>query len=316
MSSPAIDYDALEATTGIEEITADGNNQDTLRSLKKDELSALWLSPEWDEHGDYVLEGSTGELGWLGHFVKTSTRLERFGLYGSEVFKECSKQSVDKFLDDLGRCNHIKKMIFSSTNLDGIICKLGPAMKSNNITHLVVRGCYLGVPEATFLFNNLRDMISLEELYVNCEDEEEDLANLNDGAMAGCIPSLVACTSMQELKLNGLNLSTNSCDALSSVFSRMAALLELDLCGNLINDNCVVFLVRGLAECEQLQSLNLGRNTISDDGLDVLIQGLPASVNALYLRRNEVTLDRKIPLLRVKELVLWGNILSLDGPRT
>ncbi|EJK77092.1 hypothetical protein THAOC_01099 [Thalassiosira oceanica] len=272
-SSSPIDYDALEATADIEEMTENEFNQCTLQSLKNDKLPDLWLSPEWNEHGDYVLEGSTEELGWLGHFVKKSTRLERFGLYGSEVFKECSKQSVDLFLDDLGECNHIKKMNFSYTILEGIIYKLGPAMKNNNIIHLVVERCCLGVPEANFLFNTLRDMISLEELYINCG--LGDGHGLNDGGMAGSIPSLATCTGIRKLTLNGLNLSTNSCAALSGVFPRI----------------------------------------LSDDGLDALIQGLPTSAATLHLGGNEVTLARQLPLLRFKELGLWGNTLCLDGPR-
>ncbi|EJK48926.1 hypothetical protein THAOC_32239, partial [Thalassiosira oceanica] len=316
MSSPAVDYDALEAKTSIEEITVDELNQDTLRSLKKDELSDLWLCDPGmaEEHGDYVIGGST-ELGWLGHFVKKSTRLESFGISGGDALHNCSEHSVDRFLDDLRKCNHIQRMNFSFTNLAEIIYKLGPAMINNNIAHLVVDECYLGVPGTIFLFNTLRDLISLEELYVNCEGEEENLANLNDGAMAGCIPSLVACTGLQKLQMNGLNLSNNSCASLSGVFPRMAALLELDLCGNLIDDDCVEVLVRGLAESKQIQSLDLSFNRIRDDGLDVLIQGLPASVDKLDLARNEVSLARKIPLLRFKELVLWGNSLSLGGLR-
>ncbi|EJK69891.1 hypothetical protein THAOC_08811 [Thalassiosira oceanica] len=80
-------------------------------------------------------------------------------------------------------------------------------------------------------------------------------------------------------------------------------------------DDCARVLVQGLSDCKQIQSLNLRGNIISDDGLDVLNQGLPASVNMLDLTGNEVTLARKIPLLRFKELVLLGNTLSLDGPR-
>ncbi|EJK58484.1 hypothetical protein THAOC_21383, partial [Thalassiosira oceanica] len=78
MSSQAVDYDDLEATTNIEEITGDELNQNTLRSLKKDELSSLWLcarglAPDVYEDGEYYELGSSKELGWLGHFMKKST---------------------------------------------------------------------------------------------------------------------------------------------------------------------------------------------------------------------------------------------------
>ena len=95
----------------------------------------------------------------------------------------------------------------------------------------------------------------------------------------------------------------------------MTNLLELDLSQNSIDDGCVEVLVRGLAGCSHLQSSNLRFNRIGDDGLDALIQGLPASVYALEISYNEITLSRQLPLLRFKSLDLWGNSLSIDGPR-
>ncbi|EJK58487.1 hypothetical protein THAOC_21382 [Thalassiosira oceanica] len=207
-------------------------------------------------------------------------------------------------------------MNFSFTNLAEIIYKLGPAMINNNIAHLVVDECYLGVPGTIFLFNTLRDMNSLEELYVDCElDDGHGLVNdLNDTSMAECIPSLATCTGMRKLMLNGLSFSANSCAALRGVFPRMSALLELRLGGNSIDDECARALVQGLSDCKQIQSLSLSRNIISDDGLDVLILGLPTSVDMLDLGGNEITLARQLPLLRFKKLHLTWNALSHGGP--
>ncbi|EJK57931.1 hypothetical protein THAOC_21985 [Thalassiosira oceanica] len=336
---PRVDQDALEATTNIEEITVNENNQDTLRSLKNDELSSLCLCKFAYDLGDYVLGGSTGELGWLGHFVKKSTSLESFGIVGGAVFEDCSKQSVIRFLDDLRKCNHIKKMdFFGITNMAEIIYILSGAMKSN-ITHLFVNFWILGVPEATHLFNNFCAMRSLEELCVQCEHGGE--ANMSDYDMAGCIPSLAACKGMRKLELTGLHLSTKSCAALSAVVPRMAALMEMRLVGNRIDDDCLRLLAQGLSECKQFKSLDLCANmisdgcldvlarglpasmetlrlegnAISDDGLDVLIQGLPASVDTLHLEGNEITLARHLLLLRFKKLGLCGGTLCPGGPR-
>ncbi|EJK48503.1 hypothetical protein THAOC_32691 [Thalassiosira oceanica] len=261
MSSQAVNYyDALATTTSVEDITDNEDNQGALRSLKNDELSSLWLVIQSmvAEHGDYVLGGNT-ELGWLGHFVKKSTRLDAFGISGGDALDNCSGHSVDRFLDDLS---------------------------------------------------------NLEQLYVDCELEDgHGFEDLNGDDMAECIPSLATCTGMRKLTLNGLNLSTNGCAALRVAFPRMAALIELSLCGNSIDDDCARVLTRGLSECKQLQSLNLRSNIISDDGLDVLIQGLPTSVDVLYLAGNEITLTQHLPLLRFKKLRLWGNALCPGGPR-
>ena len=84
-SSRAVDYEALEATTSIEDITEDELNREILRSLSDDDakLSHLRLCSLNDlevngaEDGDYH-PGSSEELGWLGHFAKKSTRFEGF----------------------------------------------------------------------------------------------------------------------------------------------------------------------------------------------------------------------------------------------
>ena len=95
----------------------------------------------------------------------------------------------------------------------------------------------------------------------------------------------------------------------------MSALFGLNFCGNSINDDSAGALAQGLAECKHLQSLDLSHNSISDNGLDALIQVLPASVDTLNVSRNEVTLARQLLMLRFKTLYLWGNSLSHDGPR-
>ena len=85
-SSKTTDYDALAATTSIEDMAEDGLNKATLRSLKDDDadlchLGGLCSKNMAGEPGDYY-PGSSEELGWLGHFAKKSTRLEGFTCLG------------------------------------------------------------------------------------------------------------------------------------------------------------------------------------------------------------------------------------------
>ena len=230
---------------------------------------------------------------------------------GTEIFISCTVQSVERFFEDLGMCKHIKKMNFAATDLDEIIYKLGPAMKNNNITHWSVDECYMGVPEVNHMFKTFRDMKSLEYIHIDAPLQH----GWNDDIMAGCIQSLAASTRMRKLTLINLNMSTSSCAALSAIFPRMAALVELDLGGNSIDDYCVEVLVRGLAECKHLQSLSLNRNRIGDGGLNALIQGLPASVNRLDINYNQIFLARQLPLLRFKVLGLSGNAISSGSLR-
>ena len=233
---------------------------------------------------------------------------------GSDIFHNCSEQSVDNFFEDLGKCNRIRKLNFDSRNdLAEIMRKLEPVIRNNNITHWSSDACDLGDAEANNLSNVFRDMKGLEELSITCDDDDED--DLNDGIMAGCIPSLAACTGMRKLALRDLNISTNSCTALSAVFPEMSALQRLDLCGNSIDHDCAEDLVNGLGDCEHLHRLDLRFNMNGDDGLEMLIQGLPASVDSLDLGWNEIALARQLPLLKFKVLYLSGNSLSPGGPR-
>ena len=374
-SSKTADYDALVATTSIADITENEDNQNILRLLRDDDarLSRLRLrsddiAVEYWTCDDYH-PGSSAELGWLGHFAKTSTHLDNFTLFGGDIFSRCSEQSVVRFFQDIGKCIHIREMYFICTDLTAIIDKLGGVMKkSDNITHWLAEECDLGVDELNFLFNVFRDMENLEELSIDNGDrildddamaggikslaactsmrglnlslpglstnswaalsaifprmislQELSIENadhsLNDDIMAGYIPSLKDCTAMLRLNLSRLGSSTKSCAALSVIFPRMISLRQLRLTKNSIDDDCAKVLAQGLSKCKHLQSLSLSGNRIGDGGLDVLIQGLPASVTHVRMESNAITLARPIQLLRFETLGLSGNALSPGGPR-
>lgn len=267
MSSRAVDYDALEATTSVEGMTYDDDNQEILQLLKDDhgDFPCLCISEEVYGNREY-LPYSSEELGWLGHFAKKSAHLVEFSVEGDKAFNNCSQQSVDRFFEDIGKCNRIRKLHFFGRNdLTEIMRKLDPAIKNNNIKHWSSEGCHLGETEVNHIFTAFRDMAGLEELSIQYYGIDEH--DLNDDIMAGCIPSLAACTRMQKLKLILLDLSTSSCAALSAVFPRMAALHKLVLGENSIGNDGVEVLIRGLAECKQLHSVRLYDNRIGDFGL-------------------------------------------------
>lgn len=313
-SNPVDYYYALEATTRVEDITEDEGNQETLRSLKDGGCYHLDICSRdiFGEDSDFDPRSSE-ELGWLGHFAKKSVHLDQIGFCGSDIFNNCSEQSVKRFFDDIGKCNRIKQLYIVETDLNEIIDKLDAVINNNseNITHLCSHRCNLEVPTAKHLFNFFRGMRSLQEISVS----NDEVDGLDDDDMAVCIPSLEACTGVQELKLEFLGLGFNSCAALSIVFPRMNDLLKLDLSYNSIDHDCVQVLVRGLVECRHLHELDISNNFIGDDELEMLIQGLPTSVDTLYSCCNGVTLARQLPLLRFKELYLEGNELSPVGPR-
>ena len=313
-SSKITNYDALEATTSIESITANEGNLTVLRLLRDDDgdLTRLCICDEAYDRGEYHPKSSE-ELGWLGHFAKKSAHLEELGLNGEDAFYNCSQQSVDRFFEDIGQCTRIRTLNFTWRNdLPEIMHMLESAIENNNIKHWYSVECYLDETGAKYIFNSLRDMLGLENLIICSADEDHDL---NDGIMAGCIPSLAACTAMRKLTLYGLDLSTSSCAALNAVFPRMAALRVLDLSDNAIGNNDVEELVHGLTECKHLHSLGLNNNRIGDDGLEMLIQGLPASVDNLVLSSNAIVLARQLPLLRFKKFELSWTTLSPGGPR-
>ena len=203
-SNETLDFDALAQTTNIEDMAEDELNRGTLRLLKNNDARLshlrLWGAQEDPEEcGDYH-PGSSEELGWLGHFAKKSTHLHQFSLGGSDVFINCTEQSVDGFLEDLGNCNHITKMTFDDIDLTKIAYKLGPVTSSKEISRFIADRCYMGALEANSLLNVFGDMTTLEELSISYDhyDVGDDSGNdLDDDIMARCIPSLAACTCMR-----------------------------------------------------------------------------------------------------------------------
>mmetsp|Transcript_22501 Transcript_22501/g.53080 ORF Transcript_22501/g.53080 Transcript_22501/m.53080 type:complete len:541 (+) Transcript_22501:195-1817(+) len=335
MLSPANapDYDALVATTNVEDMTEDEDNRYILQLMMDDDgdFSGLCLCSESNAMDDYdeYHPKSSEELGWVGHFAKKSTHLEEFGLSGSddEIFSNCSKQSVDRFIDDIGKCNHIKKLKFNYRNdLPALFRKMGPVMTNSNIKHYHVGDCDLGAEQLYFLFSVFRDIKSLEALtfaYSNDYDHDSSanyghVLDASDIIKAGCIKLLAACVGLHTLNLYGLSLSTHSCTELGAIFPRMASLQFLNLNENLIGggvDDTVETLVRGLVECKHLHTLFMQNNYITDSGLEMLIRGLPTSVSSLYLHGNQIALARQLPLLRFKELELSDNPLSPGAPQ-
>ncbi|EJK67454.1 hypothetical protein THAOC_11507, partial [Thalassiosira oceanica] len=290
-----LNVDALAQTMSIDDMAEDELNRGTLRLLRDDDASLphlrLWGTGEdAQEHGDYH-PGSSEELSWLGHFAKRSTHLKTIHFLWAGIFEKCSEQSIDRFFEDLGRCHHVKTMRFDDADLTEFVDKLGPVVKNNDITNFFSDGSYLGVSEANALFNTFSDMKSLEDLWISYDNYDfgDDSDNdLDDDIMARCIPSLAGCTCMQRLILKDMRMSSKSCAALSAIFPHMAGLQELDLAGNLFDGNCVQSLARGLVECRSLRTLRLSRNRIGDDGLAMLIQGLPTSIVSLDLSYNEI----------------------------
>ena len=133
VDSMPTDYYALEATAKIKDMVEDELCQDTLRSLKYDDLSYLRIVAEDTstygllcDHGDYH-PSSSEELGWLGHFIKKSSNLEFVEMTGKDIlddiFSNCSEKSIAAFFEDVGRCNHIERINFIRTNLAPILSK-------------------------------------------------------------------------------------------------------------------------------------------------------------------------------------------------
>ncbi|EJK52425.1 hypothetical protein THAOC_28295, partial [Thalassiosira oceanica] len=195
-SNPVDYYYALEATTRVEDITEDEGNQETLRSLKDGGCYHLDICSRdiFGEDSDFDPRSSE-ELGWLGHFAKKSVHLDQIGFCGSDIFNNCSEQSVKRFFDDIGKCNRIKQLYIVETDLNEIIDKLDAVINNNseNITHLCSHRCNLEVPTAKHLFNFFRGMRSLQEISVS----NDEVDGLDDDDMAVCIPSLEACTGVQ-----------------------------------------------------------------------------------------------------------------------
>ncbi|EJK70537.1 hypothetical protein THAOC_08092, partial [Thalassiosira oceanica] len=316
MSSLAIGYDALEATTNVEDITEISENQDILRSLKNDELPALrLLAPgQAKKARDYEVRSSR-ELGWLGHFMKKSTRLESFGMYGygADTLNNCSEESVNRFFGDLSNLEELYidcELINYGYGLDflndGMVeLESIPSLTTcKGIRTLTLNGLHLSINSCALLSVAFPRMAALLELHLSWNSFNDYCTRILAQGLSECKQILSLDLSRNRISDDGLDVLIQglpaSVDALNLedneiTLARQLPLLrfkELDLCVNTLCLGGPGVIAASLANPEcRLEELQLTRCNIGSEGAAIIAPSLRGNqkLTRLSLDLNDVT---------------------------
>jgi len=247
-------YDAQADTIKIEDITTDDTNRVILHRIKRnsgddDYNHVLHIQNHHDDYDkhciDYVPEGAK-DMGWLGYFVGKNNHLKEL-----ELFNNIDIDVLEPFIRGLNNNKSICKFNFYYIDLSGgqIFTMMGQFFKNNSIGVIYMEECVIGVEGARLLALAIGSFNSLTELSLIH-------ANIADEGLVNIITSLSMHPNMKSLDLDGNQLQTNGCKALSTLLKCSCTKVEkLDLRSNEINDEGIDALVPVFKNYNNLQKL-------------------------------------------------------------
>ena len=254
-------YDAQVGTIKIEDITTVDTNRSVLRRIQRnsdgDRKVNLYITSHVydDEEGgdsitiDYIPEGAK-DMGWLGYFIGENNSLEKLCIseiegYGIDTFKS--------FFRGVSHNKSIKELqIHSGVDLLGgkIFSTMSQFFKNNTSLEVIyIKNCILEEEEAHLLALAIGSFNSLTELSLIH-------ANIADEGLVDIITALSRHPNMKTLNLDGNQLQSNGCKALSNLRIELST---LDISNNEINDEGIDSLVPAL-KSSRLETLGLCGN--------------------------------------------------------
>jgi len=265
-------YEERARDVNLEDITSSEYNAFVLEMLRDDELKGMGILGEdfdWPDENDFVVrEGDN--LGWLGYFIGNSKRLESLWLShlpGDDSFRQglARNQSIQKIYiySDLGEAGFqslapffqntstLRELVFTGSDISSLEC-------AQNIALLLSRYQIKSLKSLQFEENNIRD---------------EGFAEI--------VRALSVQPQLEELNLKYLNadeidvsftFGRHGYAALGTTMKswRSPSLKKLVIRGSDIDDGGMQALVEGMANCFNLEHLNLGGNDITVVGFRAL----------------------------------------------
>eukprot|EP00984_Skeletonema_dohrnii_P011908 scaffold4777_cov120-Skeletonema_dohrnii-CCMP3373.AAC.10 len=313
-------YEARARDVNLEDITSSEYNAFVLEMLRDDELKGMGILGEdfdWPDENDFVVrEGDN--LGWLGYFIGNSKRLESLWLShlpGDDSFREglARNQSIQKLYiyTDLGEAGFqslapffrntstLRELGFTGSDISSLEC-------AQNISLLLSRCQIKSLKSLEFEENNISDEGFAEiarALSVQPQLEELNLKYLNEDGIFGRLGYAALGTSMKSW--------------------RSPSLKKLVIRGSDIDDDGVQALVEGMANCFNLEHLNLGGNDITLVGFRTLsalfrskkfcLQSLDKSCMGIDADEMTALADGLASLQSLKSLDLSHNGIGDEG---
>ena len=291
-----ITYDAQADTIDVDDITTNSNNRIVLRLIKRNieasKSNSLWIQNRHGNIGNIYCPEGAYDMGWLGYFVSKNDYLKDLHICPFTPASGASVRDViEPFFRGLNHNKSIEGIHFNGVNLLGgeMFATLGPFFKDNhNLTVIDIKECDL-VDEGCRLFALALGSITNKSLKRVALEHND----ISDEGMVDIITGLSMHPQLKYLDLDGNELSTNGCVALSTLLRCSSSELQhLFLLNNEINDKGIDSLVPALTTCSHLKQLHLCNNpSITTQGwkcLATLLEAPGCSLTSLAMARNKV----------------------------
>jgi len=298
MATENRNYDALVQDINLADITSTEHNVYILRQLRdgdpnwNQKLYILEEEIDGDIEEFIVREGD--DLGWLGYFIGTSEVLQELII---NYLPEDGEQ-IDAFMRGITHNQSIQELIMYTDLGDQGFEHLGSFLRNNSsLISLQFEGFDVGRECA----HNIA--MTLEQCRRNslkCFDLTPD--NISDEGFTEIATALSTQSQLERLTLYRNNLGRDGCVVLRNTIGRWptSSLKYLDLSDNSINDQGLQALVEGMTNCVDLETLYLSDNrSITSAGLrcmSPMFQSESCSLKELSLTRINFGNDGAIAL--------------------
>jgi len=277
MEEHNIDYDKLVSTTKIEDITSNEYHQYLLRQIKNNDpdCTYLCLSQDGDEY-EY-LPDNLQDLGWLGYFIGKSTTLQSLVIEGINLLD--SPSAMELFCSEVNQNRTIERISLYGLNpvqTNALFKSMKSFLQSNNnltsINFIASELDESACQQISLSIGGRNSKMSLTRFTI------EDCI-IEDRSMVDIILGLSLHPQLKELDLTsydgGEGMGRNSCLALESLLHWTTTdLCGLRLAGNLIGDEGMKIVSKGLVNCKSLHTLDISSNNLGGDGVDSLVSAL------------------------------------------
>mmetsp|Transcript_5148 Transcript_5148/g.7480 ORF Transcript_5148/g.7480 Transcript_5148/m.7480 type:complete len:533 (+) Transcript_5148:123-1721(+) len=275
------DYDQLARDVNLEDITSSQHNREVLRQLRENdpELKSLIIESEeaevgfeediWDRSAFVVKDGSD-DIGWLGYFIGKSEVLRTL----------CIQYLPDENKEFIGWVNLNRSIqelcIEYDLGDDTIFNDLIPMRIKNNIlNHIEITGVNIGRERARCLALVLNQQCD-QKAPLCLQLKRNNLGAEGLGELAASLS-----TKLGHLSITENQIGMNGGEVLGGVIRSKAfsQLTGLDIGRNNIDDEGVQVLAAELSKCTNIKNLDIsGNRAITAVGLGI-ISGLLGAAN-------------------------------------
>ncbi|KAL7432900.1 hypothetical protein ACHAXM_003293 [Skeletonema potamos] len=289
MTKSIIRRDRLSRIIDLEGITSSKENAEVLRKLRDNhhhwEDNTLYIDENDDDYDVddqenvfIIREGD--DLAWLGYFIGRNETLDELYIYSLP-----GNRCINCFLRGVNRNRSLRSFLLNTPRRRdvGLQNLYSFFRENNNLSEIFLHYSNIGRDCARdfALALSQRQVKSLKRIGMAHN-------NLGDESFADIVQALWAQPQFEELVCSTNNIGRGGCVRLGAMMrERISNLRDLNLPGNVIDDECLKILVPGLCNNKQLEELDISSDKITAAGLRALsplLQSDSCSLRRLIVR--------------------------------